>query len=85
MPPKATYPDMKPEEIASTLADWGVAITAEQLLRPTSDLVESIYWACLTEVTGISRERLQQPIQQGLQACTSGQREEDKVRFVPNR
>jgi kinetochore protein Nuf2 len=45
------FPTMPPSEIIHYLSSWGIAISHEQLLRPTPDFVESVYYACLEHVT----------------------------------
>ncbi len=72
--------EMSPEEIADILKGWGLSTTADSLAKPNADMVETIYWACLTQVTGITRDCLQQPLQSALQASQTVPRDEDKVR-----
>jgi kinetochore protein Nuf2 len=50
------FPTMPPSEIIHYLGTWGIAISHEQLLRPTSDFVEAVYYACLEHVTFTSIE-----------------------------
>ncbi len=60
-------------EIIESLSAWGFTISLEQINHPSVDLVETIAYACLAEVTGISRETLHQAVQESMAA------HEDKV------
>ncbi|KAF8919466.1 Nuf2 family-domain-containing protein [Mucidula mucida] len=75
--------EMSPEEIADILKGWGLSTTADSLAKPNADMVETIYWACLTQVTGITRDCLQQPLQSALQASQTVPRDEDKNLYSP--
>ncbi|KAK0445378.1 Nuf2 family-domain-containing protein [Armillaria borealis] len=67
------FPLMDVAEIIESLSAWGFTISIEQINHPSVDLVETIAYACLAEVTGISRETLQQAVQESMAA------HEDKV------
>ncbi|KAK0228252.1 Nuf2 family-domain-containing protein [Armillaria fumosa] len=62
------FPLMDVAEIIESLSAWGFTISIEQINHPSVDLVETIAYACLAEVTGISRETLQQAVQESLAA-----------------
>lgn len=61
-----SFPQMSIPDITAALAGWGVSVSQEQLLRPTSDFVEGVYHACLQQVTDISDDSLRGPVQNAL-------------------
>ncbi|KAF8892658.1 Nuf2 family-domain-containing protein [Infundibulicybe gibba] len=63
---KGTFPLLPVSDIINTLAGWGLSVSHEQLVRPTSDFVENVYCACLQQVTGISYDTLRDPVQDAL-------------------
>ena len=46
-------------------------LSHEQVLRPSSDFVLAIYTACLLQVTSITQDTLQEPVQAALAAADS--------------
>ncbi|PBK96524.1 hypothetical protein ARMGADRAFT_924205 [Armillaria gallica] len=62
------FPLMDMAEIIESLSAWGFTISLEQINHPSVDLVETIAYACLAEVTGISRETLHQAVQESMAA-----------------
>ncbi|KAH7889874.1 Nuf2 family-domain-containing protein [Phlebopus sp. FC_14] len=60
------FPNMPIPEIMTALSEWGLSVSNEQLVRPSSDFVISIYSACLEQVTSISHNILQEPVQRAL-------------------
>ncbi|KAI6019716.1 Nuf2 family-domain-containing protein [Pisolithus orientalis] len=48
------------------LSQWGLSVSTEQLVRPSSDFVMGVYSACLEQVTGLSSDALQESIQSAL-------------------
>jgi kinetochore protein Nuf2 len=59
---------MPPSEIIHYLSTWGITISQEQLLRPTPDFVESVYYACLEQVTGTTSDTVRDAVQNSLAA-----------------
>lgn len=62
-------------DIISALAGWGLSVSHEQLIRPSADFVESVYCACLEQVTDLNHDSLRDPVQNAL----ASYRVEDKV------
>jgi kinetochore protein Nuf2 len=60
------FPNMPIPEIMSALSEWGLSVSNEQLLRPSSDFVTSVYGACLEQVTSISPNVLHESVQNAL-------------------
>lgn len=60
------FPSMSHEEIVDSFSEWGITINTNDLKRPTSDFVTNIYAACLQQVTALSADSLQGPIQREL-------------------
>ncbi|KAG1715661.1 hypothetical protein ID866_1503 [Astraeus odoratus] len=60
------FPNMPVAEIMTALSEWGLSVSNEQLLRPSSDFVLSVYSACLEQVTSISPNALHEPVQNAL-------------------
>lgn len=57
------FPNMPIPEIMTALSEWGLSVSTEQLVRPSSDFVMGVYSACLEQVTGLSSDALQESIQ----------------------
>lgn len=74
---KGIFPQMSIPDIINALSGWGLSVSHEQLIRPSADFVESIYCACLQQVTDIDHEALRDPVQTALVACNP----DDKVRL----
>ncbi|KAF9228623.1 hypothetical protein BS17DRAFT_772262 [Gyrodon lividus] len=55
-------------EIMAALSEWGLSVSNEQLLRPSSDFVTGMYAACLEQVTSISPNVLHESVQNTLAA-----------------
>ncbi|KAF9001985.1 Nuf2 family-domain-containing protein [Cyathus striatus] len=72
---KGIFPQMPIPDIITTLADWGLSVSQEQLVRPTSDFVEGIYCACLQQITGLSSEMLRDPLEDVISASTADDKE----------
>lgn len=60
------YPHIKNDEIVQNLSGWGLKVSTEQLNKPTSDFVISVYSFCLEQATGISIETMLEPVQNSL-------------------
>ncbi|KAI5983850.1 Nuf2 family-domain-containing protein [Pisolithus albus] len=60
------FPNMPIPEIMTALSEWGLSVSTEQLVRPSADFVMGVYSACLEQVTSISSNALQEPIQSAL-------------------
>jgi kinetochore protein Nuf2 len=60
------FPNMPIPEIMSALSEWGLSVSNEQLLRPSSDFVTGVYAACLEQVTSISPNVLHESVQSAL-------------------
>ncbi|KAH8108199.1 Nuf2 family-domain-containing protein [Cristinia sonorae] len=65
------FPSMSVTEIVDAFSGWGISVSHEQVLRPTADFVLGIYSACLQQVTNISHESLQEPVQIALATLDS--------------
>ncbi|KAK0502953.1 Nuf2 family-domain-containing protein [Armillaria luteobubalina] len=72
------FPLMDVAEIIESLSAWGFTISIEQINHPSVDLVETIAYACLAEVTGISRETLEEAVQESLAAYEDKDRDKSK-------
>jgi Nuf2 family len=66
---KGIFPSMSIPDIIGALAGWGLSVSHEQLVRPSSDFVEGVYCACLQQVTDITHESLRDPVQNALSAA----------------
>jgi hypothetical protein len=51
-------PTLSFDEIISNFFSWGFSISHEQLLRPSHEFVNSIYWICLNRVKDLSQDGL---------------------------
>ncbi|KAG0706409.1 Nuf2 family-domain-containing protein [Suillus ampliporus] len=60
------FPNMPIPEIMTALSEWGLNVSNEQLVRPSSDFVVGVYNACLEQVTSISPNVLHKPTQRAL-------------------
>ncbi|KIL00637.1 hypothetical protein PAXRUDRAFT_129394 [Paxillus rubicundulus Ve08.2h10] len=60
------FPNMPIPEIMSALSEWGLSVSNEQLLRPSSDFVTGVYAACLEQVTSISPSVLHESVQNAI-------------------
>ncbi|KAL6309187.1 Nuf2 family-domain-containing protein [Sparassis latifolia] len=60
------FPSMSVPEIVDAFAGWGIAVSNEQVARPSSEFVMTIYSACLEQVTGITQESLQSSVEAAL-------------------
>ncbi|KAL0947262.1 hypothetical protein HGRIS_013383 [Hohenbuehelia grisea] len=63
---KGIFPQMSIADIMGAFASWGLSISQEQLVRPSPEFVEGVYCACLQQVTGLTPEALQGPLQDAL-------------------
>ncbi|EIW60678.1 kinetochore-associated Ndc80 complex subunit NUF2 [Trametes versicolor FP-101664 SS1] len=66
MSSKFWFPSLPVSEVVDAFTGWGYSVSPEQVARPTSDFVLGVYSACLEQLTGITLETLQEPIEQGL-------------------
>ncbi|EGO21650.1 hypothetical protein SERLADRAFT_410230 [Serpula lacrymans var. lacrymans S7.9] len=57
---------MSVTEIMAALSGWGLSVSNEQLVRPSSDFVATVYTACLEQVTSLSYNSLHDPVQRVL-------------------
>lgn len=78
MPGQFWFPSMSVPEIVDAFTGWGYSITNEQVAKPTPDFVLGIYTACMEQVTGITQEALQRPVEAALATV------ENPVRPVPS-
>jgi hypothetical protein len=77
---KGIFPQMSIPDIINSLAGWGISVSPDQLKSPNSEFVESVYCACLQQVTDLSHDSLQDPVQNALAISQA----EDKVRWPPH-
>lgn len=75
---KGIFPQMSIPDITNALAGWGLSVSHEQLVRPSSDFVEAVYCACLQQVTDIDHDSLRDSVQNALITSSI----EDKVRHT---
>ncbi|KAI8998922.1 Nuf2 family-domain-containing protein [Trametes punicea] len=60
------FPSLPVSEVVDAFTGWGYSVSPEQVARPTSDFVLGVYSACVEQLTGITLETLQEPIEQAL-------------------
>ncbi|KAF5323342.1 hypothetical protein D9611_005820 [Ephemerocybe angulata] len=72
---KGIFPRMDISEIINALTGWGFPVTQPQLVHPTAEFVESVYFACLQQVTELNQESLREPVQSALDAAQLEDRE----------
>ncbi|KAI0646761.1 Nuf2 family-domain-containing protein [Trametes meyenii] len=60
------FPSLPVPEVVDAFTGWGYSVSPEQVARPTSDFVLGVYSACLEQLTGITLDVLQEPIEQAL-------------------
>ncbi|PCH34940.1 hypothetical protein WOLCODRAFT_141390 [Wolfiporia cocos MD-104 SS10] len=60
------FPSMSVPEIVDAFTGWGYMVSHEEVARPTPDFVLGIYSACLKQVTGITVESIQGPVEAAL-------------------
>ncbi|TFK30715.1 hypothetical protein FA15DRAFT_26595 [Coprinopsis marcescibilis] len=65
---KGIFPRLDIQEIIAALSGWGFPVTQNQLIHPAPDFVESVYYACLQQVTELNQDSLREPIQTALDA-----------------
>lgn len=68
------FPSMSHEEIIDSFSEWGITIGMNDLKRPSSDFVTNIYAACLQQVTTLTADSLQGPVQTELAKLDSSVR-----------
>ena len=57
------FPSMSVSEIVEAFSGWGLSVSPQAVVHPTSDFVTKIYTACLQQVTSITDAELQRPSQ----------------------
>ncbi|CDO69122.1 hypothetical protein BN946_scf185042.g24 [Trametes cinnabarina] len=60
------FPSLPISEVVDAFTGWGYSVSPEQVARPTSDFVLGVYCACVEQLTGITLETLQEPMEQAL-------------------
>ena len=60
------FPSMSVAEIVESFTGWGYSLSPEQVARPNTDFIMGVYSACLSRVTGISLETLQDVVEESL-------------------
>lgn len=65
------YPTMSVAEVMTSLQEWGLNVSPEQLHRPSQDFVEGIYCFFLQKVTELDKETLSHAVQDVLDASQS--------------
>jgi hypothetical protein len=63
---KGIFPKMSIPDIINSLAGWDMPVSQEQLIRPSPDFVQTVYCACLQQITSISHESLSEQIKSAL-------------------
>ncbi|KAI5122463.1 hypothetical protein M0805_008774 [Coniferiporia weirii] len=56
------FPSMKVGEIARALEEWGLRVSEDQIQKPNGDIVQAIYVLFVQQVTGITPESLEEPV-----------------------
>lgn len=56
------FPVLRPYEIVGCLADLGITVTEQDLLKPTPVMMKSIYMQLLERLACISKEEIEQPV-----------------------
>ncbi|PFH47672.1 hypothetical protein AMATHDRAFT_151540 [Amanita thiersii Skay4041] len=84
MAKEARYPIMPESDIMASLADWGIAVSEQQLSRPTQDFVEGIFCACLRQVSELDHEALREPLQEVLDMSQVDDKELYATAFATN-
>lgn len=67
---KGIFPQMTIPDIINALSGWGLLVSHEQLVRPSSDFVENVYCACLQQVTDLNQDFLRDPVQNSLSSSS---------------
>lgn len=62
---------MSVTEIVDAFSGWGISVSHEQVLKPSADFVLGIYSACLRQVTSITPDSLQEPVEAALATLES--------------
>lgn len=73
---------MSVAEIVDSFTGWGYSLSPEQVARPTSDFILGVYTACLSRVTGITLEILQDASEQPLSSMDNSVRAPTAVRYL---
>ncbi|THH11642.1 hypothetical protein EW145_g515 [Phellinidium pouzarii] len=60
------FPSMKIGEIVRALEEWGLRVSDDQIQKPTGDIVQAIYVLFVQQVTGITPEALEQPVNRAI-------------------
>ncbi|OCH95255.1 hypothetical protein OBBRIDRAFT_822977 [Obba rivulosa] len=60
------FPALPIPEIVEAFSNWGYTISPEQVARPSPEFVLGIYSACLEQVTGMTQDVLQAPVDTAL-------------------
>ncbi|KDQ60560.1 hypothetical protein JAAARDRAFT_553066 [Jaapia argillacea MUCL 33604] len=60
------FPTMSIPEIIGALSGWGLAVSHEQITKPSPEFVFTIYTSCLQQVTSITEDTLSEAIQTAL-------------------
>jgi kinetochore protein Nuf2 len=63
---KGIFPKMSIPDIINSLAGWNMPVSQEQLIKPTPDFVQTIYCACLQQITNISHQSISEQVQSAL-------------------
>ena len=63
---KGIFPKMSLGEITHSLAGWNIPVSHEQLLRPSQEFVQTVYFACLQQISSITRESISDPAHSAL-------------------
>lgn len=71
MSDKYWFPSMSISDIVQALSNWGYSVSPEQLSRPSPDFVLGIYCACLQQVTSLTQDSLQEPLEFALSTLDS--------------
>ncbi|KAI0822657.1 Nuf2 family-domain-containing protein [Trametes gibbosa] len=66
MSSKFWFPSLPVSEVVDAFTGWGYSVSPEQVARPTSDFVLGVYSACLEQLTGITLDALQEPLEEAL-------------------
>jgi kinetochore protein Nuf2 len=59
---KGIFPTITIPLAINALAGWNLVVSQEQLLRPSPDFVEGVYYACLQLATELTHDAIRDPV-----------------------
>jgi len=74
-----TFPTLGPDEIMEVLSDLSLDTSGDLLVKPTQDMVRTIYKGLVEEIGGVGREELDQPHFTAMSTLKNPQLHEDAI------